>query len=104
MNWYKIAQLKPQSKWVYHNTKKEFLPAIKTEGLSAGSFSDKPIDFGGDVWLAVERSILPERTQEHNYGKVRAIEPAWDDFVISSDLIYVSDKKGKIIGNLNELV
>ena len=101
MNWYKKAQ---NYSWIYHNTKKEYLESIKQNGLEAGSFSTKPIDFGGDIWIAIQNNILPERTQSHQYGSVTAIEPAWDNFVISPENIYIASKSGKILGALNELV
>ena len=100
MNWYKKAQ----TQWVYHNTKTEFLSGIKSEGLTAGSFATKPIAVFGDIWLAVDRNIFPPNAQQHQYGNVTAIEPNWDDFSISPDLIYIATKRGKILGKLNELV
>lgn len=105
MNWYKKAQ----EDWIYHNTSIKNLPDIKNNGMDAGSFSYRPIDFGGDIWIATRRSVLPNRTQEHEYGKdkrgtVIAIEPPWDDFVIKPEDLYLADRRGKILGKLNELV
>jgi len=92
--------------WVYHNTKSDFLYDIIKEGFVQGSFSDRPIDFGGDVWLAVDKNILPSNIQEHQYGNAIAIELP-GGFIISPDQLYLATKKGKIIrkliqDNLNE--
>jgi len=101
MNWYKKAQKNIElSQWVYHNTKSEFLEQIKKEGLVQGSFSNKPIDMGGDIWLAIDKKILPTKTQEHQYGSVTAIEPAWNNFIIEPDKLYLANKRGKILGRL----
>jgi hypothetical protein len=102
MNWYKKAQ---EIQWVYHNTRKENLPGIKETGLEAGSFSNRPINFGGDIWLAVSRSIFPDKTQEHEYGRdkkgtIIAIEPPYGNFIVKPEDLYLADKKGKILGKL----
>ena len=60
--------------YVFHNTRSEFLPAIRREGLTAGTFSDRPVAFGGDVWLAVRVSDLPPLAS-HSYGGRIAYEP-----------------------------
>ena len=93
MKIYRIAKL------VYHNTRSEFLDQIKEEGLSAGTFSTRPIDFGGDVWLAVEESALGS-TQNHQYGNVIALEPNWSNLVIQKENIFLVNKNGKMIGKL----
>ncbi len=120
MNWFKKSQQNTQ--WLYHNTKKEYLDDIKKHGLTAGSFSDKPIDFGGDIWLAINIKDLPQGEQTHSqpYGNVISYEPSYvkkdewgeelqDDegfpleVPISPSKIFVADKKGKIIKPLLEL-
>jgi len=93
MKIYRIAKL------VYHNTSHEFLDQIRQEGLTAGTFSTRPIDFGEDTWLAVEESDLGE-TQNHQYGNVIALEPNWDNLVIPKEKIFLVNKSGKVIGNL----
>ena len=90
---YRIADL------VYHNTKSEFLDAIKKEGLTAGTFSTRPIDFGGDIWLAIDESLLG-KTQNHQYGNVIALEPNWDKLVVPKESIFLSNRNGKILGKL----
>ena len=62
---------------LYHNTSRKFLESIRKSGLTAGSFSDKPIDFGGDVWLAVDQSKL-KGAQVHQYGGVKSWEPKYE--------------------------
>ena len=100
MKTYRVANI------VYHNTKSEFLPAIKREGLTSGSFSDAPIDFGGDVWLAVDEDLLIDKDisidrQKHQYGGVIALEPKWDSGrVVRPEDIYMANKWGKILGKL----
>lgn len=99
MKMYRIANL------VFHNTKKDFLGVIKSEGLTAGTFSDRPIDFGGDVWLAVEETILG-KTQKHQYGDVMAIEPRWEGeqgetvLTVPPEMIFLVNKNGRILGKL----
>jgi hypothetical protein len=87
------------SKLVYHNTKREFVDAIKVDGLTGGTFSTRPIDFGGDIWLAVDENVLG-KYQSHQYGQVVALEPNWDELVIHPDNIFLADKKGKVVGKL----
>lgn len=107
---YSVSPDKPLGKeYVFHNTSKAALDAILTEGMDAGTFSRKPIDFGGDVWIAVKESDLPGY-QEHDYGGVPALETNWERReyegdkvklarnVISPDKIIVVDKKGRPIG------
>lgn len=98
-------------KLVYHNTKSEFIQNILEEGLTAGSFSDKPIKAFGDIWLAIELSDLPSYNI-HEYGKVKAYEPEWvigEDLQgypitlsIPAELFYITDSKGKILKRLGE--
>lgn len=100
-----------KEKYVYHNTKSEFLPNIIKEGLTAGSFSDKPIQVFGDIWLAVKLSDLPSYNI-HNYGGVNAYEPTWEigedlegypiTESIPSEKIYRVNKNGKILGRLTK--
>lgn len=54
--------------------------------------------------MAVDRDILPENTQEHQYGEVIAIEPGYDNFVIDPSLLYLADHRGRILGPLSEAV
>jgi hypothetical protein len=119
VNWYKKTQI--NKTWLYHNTRKEYLDDIKKYGLTAGSFSDKPIDFGGDIWLAVNIKDLPqaEGTPSHSYGNAISYEPSYikknewgeelqdnEGFPLESSIppsvIFVADKKGKIIRPLLE--
>ncbi len=112
---------------VYHNTKSQYLDDIKREGLDAGSFASRPIDFGGDVWLAVSKADLPNY-QEHQYGAATALEPAWeytkypavyDDVQkkevedlsadgelarhnVPADKIFVVTKRGRVIAKLSD--
>ena len=105
------------SDYVFHNTKREFLPQIEKEGLIAGSFATKPIDFGGDVWIAVRKSDLPLNfdnlaLHEHQYGDVVAIEPTWEygldsennvlSRVVAPEKLILVNQKGKFIRRLRE--
>ncbi len=102
--------------WLYHNTKREYLDDIKKHGLTAGAFSDRPIDFGGDIWLAINIKDLPqaEQTDSHPYGNVISYEPSyiqkneWGEELqdnegfpleisIPPSKIFIANKKGKII-------
>ncbi|MDQ3920211.1 MAG: 2'-5' RNA ligase family protein, partial [Acidobacteriota bacterium] len=101
--------------FVYHNTSREAVDAIEREGMDQGSFSDRPIKFGGDSWIAVRRGDLPD-PQEHTYGNAKAIEPSYefknydnpDDpsayslgrHTIPADKFYLVDKKGRVIRQL----
>ena len=85
---------------VYHNTSSENLPSIKAEGLTAGSFSSRPIAAFGDVWLAVSLADLGP-VQRHSYGKVTSFETDLDNSPVPEEKIYLSDKHGKIIGRLS---
>jgi hypothetical protein len=92
--------------YVYHNTKASALADIEQGGLTAGAFSDRPIDFGGDVWVAVRKSDLPD-LQTHDYGGVPAHEPNYvtgydaDGFPIERPIpparLYLTDKQGRVI-------
>lgn len=69
-----------KKQWWYHNTTKEAWERIQLEGLDAGSFSERPIDFGGDVWIKVRESDIPihdSLPSQHQYGDVVALEPCW---------------------------
>lgn len=96
--------------WVFHNTKSDDLPKIAAEGLSGGSFSASPgFDFGGDAWLAVQESELPN-VQRHKYGEIEAIEPGWgvdedgnDLHVIPPHKVMVVDKRGRLLQSLAEM-
>ena len=78
--------------------------------MNAGSFSDRPIDFGGDTWIAVRKSDLP-KYQEHSYGKAVSFEPGYETGLdaegfpilesIPTDKIYIADKSGRLTGRLN---
>lgn len=96
-----------KNSFVYHNTKRELLPAIAQEGLTAGTFTYRPYSFTGDVWLATEKSNL-KNIQEHQYGGDIAIESQWeDDFgeqfnIIPPEKLFLVDKKGKIITRMDQ--
>ncbi len=97
--------------YVFHNTNKDALAGIEKEGMSAGSFSDKPIDFGGDSWIAIRRDRLGD-FQQQTYGKVTSLEPTWEigtnpdgtpiyRMISPNDLVLV-DKNGKVIRTLGQ--
>jgi hypothetical protein len=86
---------------VYHNTRSENIPSIKAEGLTAGSFSSRPIAAFGDVWLAVSLADLGP-VQQHSYGKVTSFETNLDSSPVPVERVYLSDKRGKIIGRLSD--
>lgn len=100
--------------YVFHNTSLGTLSSILQEGLTAGSFTRKPIDFGQNTWIAVPERYLPEY-QEHDYAGARALEPNWEREKIYSydddmntvtkpgpeksipfDLVIVCDKNGYV--------
>ena len=91
--------------FVYHNLGAEALAAIEQEGMNAGSFADRPIDFGGDRWVAVRMTDLP-RVQSHQYGEAMAHEPGWEREldaagnpvldVVAPHLLYEVDKRGRV--------
>jgi hypothetical protein len=107
-----MAESKLGNEYVYHNTEKSFLDGIKKEGLTHGEFSNKPIDVGGDIWLAVKKSDLPGPVREFEYGNVIAYLPKWemgldkDGYPIHTsiplDKIILVNKKGMVISNLKE--
>lgn len=94
------------SDYVFHNTTLENLELIKKEGMTAGSFSNKPIKFFGDIWLAVKKSDLP-KYQVHNYGNYIAYEPNYitgydkEGFPIEKGIpfnkIVIVNSKGKAV-------
>jgi hypothetical protein len=94
--------------FIYHNTNSILLPEIAREGLAGGSFGARPVDFGGDVWLAVRPEDLRGTVETHQYGGVLAYEPVWDDPIegaevcppIPPERIYLANKRGKILGRL----
>jgi hypothetical protein len=117
----KTAALNPPADLVYHNTRSTNLEAIKREGLEAGSFSNKPIDFGGDVWLAVSKADLP-KLDEYQYGDATAYDPRYEYMqyekdengfcigeitkarhVIPADKIYVVTKRGRVVSKLSDI-
>ena len=93
--------------WVYHNTTEVNLAGIQAEGMEAGSFAERPIDFCGHrVWLAVRKADLaPFNT--HDYGGVLAYEPTWEvwdkDFLkkerrrIPSELLVRVNSRGRVV-------
>jgi RNA polymerase sigma factor (sigma-70 family) len=108
-----LPQFKPGQRmpagYVYHNTNREAVESIGREGMDAGSFSHRPIDFGGDTHLAVHRQDLPE-FQEHQYGKVTAFEPRWQigqdeqgypvTAKVAPHKIHVVDARGRFLRTL----
>jgi len=92
--------------WVYHHIKPEDVAIIEREGMQGGSFTPKPgFRFTyGDTWLAVRKSDLMN-TQEHQYGKVVAIEPDWSVDketgnalnTIPPERIMLVDNRGRVI-------
>lgn len=65
------------SSWVFHNTTPEAIAQIVQEGMDAGSFAERPIDFGRKAWLAVRKTDLAPYST-HQYGGVLAYEPTWE--------------------------
>ena len=63
--------------WVFHNCSPEVAAAIMMEGMDAGSFADRPIDFGRKAWVAAPRSAVAPYS-EHQYGEAIAIEPTYE--------------------------
>lgn len=96
--------------FVYHNTRGSELDAIAQEGMTAGSFSKRPIDFGGDSWIAVRRDDISGSIQEHPYGAEVALEPTWGEAApgysqtmpIPPDRLYLVDRNGRLIRKLSE--
>jgi len=92
--------------WVYHNLDTSTLEAIRKEGMTAGSFSDIPVDFGKVAYVAVRKADLPA-SQEHQYGNAKAIEPAWvkgqdaqgfpENHSIPPERVWLVTKSGKAI-------
>ena len=62
--------------WVFHNLTAENARQVLAEGMSGGSFSDRPGDFGRSHWVAVRISDLGE-CSTHQYGPLLAYEPHW---------------------------
>lgn len=106
-------QIRPGQKlpaeYVYHNTRGEQLREIEEAGFNAGAFSERPIDFGGDVWIAARKADLPN-VQTHDYGGVQAFEPNFvsgydaEGFPIEQALepakLFLVDKRGRVIRQL----
>ncbi len=95
--------------FVYHNTRADALKDIEANGLTAGAFSDKPIKFSGDKYIAVDKSDLPD-VQSHQYGDTISHETNFvtgydkNGFPIESSLspdkIYEVNSKGKVLRRL----
>lgn len=62
------------SGWVFHNTSSAHAADILQNGMNAGSFSDRPIAFGGDAWVAVPLDNVGWYSA-HSYGNCIAVEP-----------------------------
>lgn len=88
---------------VYHNCSSEDLASIEKEGMTGGSFSDKPISVPGkDRWIAVDLKDIPPY-QYHRYGNVIAYEPKWDtSAVIPPDKITEVNRRGKFLRRLKD--
>jgi predicted nucleotidyltransferase/8-oxo-dGTP pyrophosphatase MutT (NUDIX family) len=91
-------------RYVYHNCWARDLPSIAAEGMDAGSFSDRPCDFGRDAWVAVRRKDFPEVIEQHQYGSVIAYEPAYNGMAIPPSAIMLSTRRGRIVGPLADNV
>jgi hypothetical protein len=86
------------SDYVFHNTHSKDIKSIMEEGLTQGSFSEKPIDYGGDTWIAVKKSDLPN-AQVHDVDGVKWYEPAnLEANPVTGDKIIIVDKKGRPTG------
>ena len=86
--------------YVYHNCWARDLPAIAREGMDAGSFSDRPLDFGRDAWVAVRRRDFPGVIEQHQYGDVVAYEPVYNGAVVPAGSIMLSTRRGRVVGPL----
>lgn len=73
----KIGTVLLGSDWVFHNCTPEVAEAIMRDGMDAGSFADRPIDFGRKAWVAAPRSAV-QPYSEHQYGACIAVEPHWE--------------------------
>jgi GNAT superfamily N-acetyltransferase len=113
----KLEQSRLDDSYVFHNTRSSFLPAIESKGLQAGSFADRPIDFGGDIWIAVKKSDLPYKLnnlESHSYGEHTAFEPYWEQgydeqgniitHTVPPEKLLLVNKHGKIIRRLGRPV
>lgn len=104
------------AEWVYHNARRADLPQIMADGLNAGSFAAKPIDFGRDIWIAARIEDLPP-CATHPYGDVLAYEPTWEvqphepGYVagevtcrsVPIDKLIAVDRRGRVIGPLHKI-
>jgi len=87
--------------YVYHNTKSESLAVIEREGFDAGAFSDRPIDFGGDVWIAARKSDLPN-VQTHRVGTRTDFETSFENMrPLGAEKLLLVDKDGRVIRSLD---
>jgi hypothetical protein len=90
------------SDFVYHNTTKDAFEIIQKEGFSQGSFSNQPIDFGGNVWIATRKSNLPD-VQSHKVGNRIDYEPGdkLGNNPITPNRLFLVDKRGRVIRQLD---
>jgi hypothetical protein len=95
--------IEKDDRWVFHNTKSAYLDEIRQEGLVSGSFAEKPIDFGGDVWLAIKLSDLPGQVGAHEYGGSIAFEWNSKNGPISPNKLYLATKRGAVKQNLSTM-
>lgn len=106
--------------WVFHNT--DAADDILRDGMSCGSFSAKPIDFGRSQWVAIRKEDIGQ-FDSHEYGGTVALEPHWTHWfngetwekqtedgrfpkyrVIPPQLIVRCDNKGKIVAGTGHIV